>query len=72
MARAIRDQLSTARYLVIQFEDQLAELERMNRAARRTPRGRDLVTREPGLRAGLAKWVARATELEAQLEGSTE
>ena len=68
MARSIASQLSTARYLVAQFEAQLAELAGMNRAQRRgTERGRDLVAREPGLREGLATWQARAADLESRL-----
>lgn len=65
--RSPQAQLSTARYLLAQFIAQLDEYEAMNRAQRRTPRGRDLTARLDGLRAGKAKWEARATKLQARI-----
>lgn len=72
-ARPARAQLTTARVLLAQFNDQIAEFESMNREARRSPRGRDLTARIDGLRTGQAKWAARVTELEQLIltEGGT-
>lgn len=66
--RSLRAQLSTARLLVAQFELQLTEWDNMGAKRRkRTVRGRDLASRLDGLRAGHAKWVARASDLEARI-----
>ncbi len=66
--RAAHGPLSTARLLVAQFDAQIAEFEGMNRAARRTPRGRDLASRIDELRAGHAEWTARVNELQPRKE----
>lgn len=62
--RTATAQLTTARILIAQFEAQITEYETMNWEARRTPRGRDLAQRLPGLRDGLTTWRARAQKLE--------
>lgn len=64
--RSVTAQLSTARWLLAQFEAQLNELAGMNREARRTARGRELVARRQGLKDGREKWAARANDLEAR------
>lgn len=74
MTRPAEKQLTTALLLLAQFEAQITEYEAMNRAERRTPRGRDLQSRIGGLREGHAKWKARAAELRSQITptGETE
>lgn len=70
-----KKQLVTARMLLALFENQLAEYDGMNRdQRRRTPRGRDLTARLPGLREGRAKWERTVATLETQIaaEGDSE
>lgn len=66
-SRPLIAQLATARLLIAQFEQQILEHDTMNRAKRRTPRGRDLTNRIEKLREGLTIWRKRATDLETQL-----
>ncbi len=61
--RGDADQLSTARLIVAQFQAQIDEFEGMNRASRRTPRGRDLAARMEGLRVGLRTWTQRVSDI---------
>lgn len=65
--RSPEKQLTTALLLLVQFESQINEYEAMNRAARRTPRGRDLSARIDGLRQGHATWTNRVEQLRAQI-----
>lgn len=66
--RPLEAQLTTARILVAQFEEQLNEWKHMGVKRRaRTVRGKELKRRLPGLREGRAKWTARAAELEARI-----
>lgn len=73
--RPLKTQLATARMLLAQYAAQIDEYDGMNREQRRSDRGRDLSSRIVGLRAGLAKWMTRAAELEkaiaAEAEGET-
>lgn len=62
--RTATAQLATARYLLAQFITQLDEYDNLNREGRRTPRGRDLTSRLPGLRQGRATWTERVAYLE--------
>lgn len=65
--RSVKAQLSTARMLLAQFDQQLAEWAHMSPSRRkRTVRGRDLRARLDGLKAGRAKWAARVADLEAR------
>lgn len=65
--RPVAKQLWTAKFLLAQFEVQLAEYAAMNRESRRTPRGRDLAARHNDLQAGRTTWAAKVEELEARL-----
>ncbi len=66
--RSAQAQLTTARLLLAQFDEQLAEWKHMPpNKRRRTARGRDLRARLDGLNAGREKWAARVADLEAQI-----
>lgn len=65
--RSPEKQLTTALLLLAQFENQISEYEAMNRAARRTPRGRELSSRIDGLRQGHATWTNRVAQLRAEI-----
>ena len=70
--RSVKAQLSTARLLLAQFDQQLAEWRHMSPARRkRTVRGRDLARRMDGLKAGREKWAARVADLEARTASET-
>jgi hypothetical protein len=62
-----RKQMVTAVTLLEMFNAQIAEFEGMNRAQRRTPRGRDLESRIGGLREGQRTWDERAAALREQI-----
>lgn len=65
--RTPKAQLVTARLLLAQFEEQLAEWQHMSpNKRRRTARGKDLRARLDGLKAGHATWTARVADLEAR------
>lgn len=69
--RPLKAQLTTARLLLAEFENQLREWNRMKPARRRsTARGRDLARRIEGLRQGKATWEARVADLEARIGAS--
>lgn len=66
--RPLIAQLTTARLLVAQFEEQIAEWDAMGAKRRtRSPRGRDLASRIDGLHEGLATWTQRAAGIEARI-----
>ena len=62
--RPLKAQLATAQMILAQYAAQIDEYDGMNREQRRSKRGRDLSSRIVGLRAGLAKWMTRAADLE--------
>lgn len=66
--RPLVAQLTTARLLLAQFGEQLAEYQHMPpRKRRTTARGKDLTARLSGLRAGHATWTERVADLEARI-----
>jgi len=69
--RPIKEQLSTARYILAQFIAQIEEFEGMNREQRRTERGQDLTARIDGLRTGRTTWEQRITDLQNEHDQET-
>lgn len=70
--RSAKAQLTTARLLLAQFNEQIAEWQHMSPARRRrTVRGKDLTARLDGLKAGREKWTARVADLEARVAADT-
>jgi len=69
--RPIKEQLSTARYILAQFIAQIEEFENMNREQRRTERGQDLTARIDGLRTGRTTWEQRITNLQHEHDQET-
>lgn len=70
--RTPQAQLTTARLLLAQFEEQITEWRHMSpQRRRRTVRGKDLTARMDGLKAGRERWAARVAELEAQVATET-
>lgn len=66
--RPLIAQLTTARILLAQFEEQLNEWKHLGPKQRqRTVRGKDLTRRLHGLREGHATWTARVADLEARI-----
>ncbi|MDR6868463.1 hypothetical protein J2Y69_003079 [Microbacterium resistens] len=66
-------QLTTARLLLAQFDEQIREFERMGAKRRvRTVRGRDLSARIGGLRRGRATWAQRVERLAEQIASESE
>lgn len=68
LERSAKARLTTARLLLAQFEEQLAEWKHMSPSRRRrTTRGRDLASRLDGLKTGRETWSKRVADLEARL-----
>jgi len=66
--RPLVAQLTTARLLLAQLGEQLAEWKHMAPKRRRTTaRGKDLARRLDGLKAGHTTWTERVADLEARI-----